>query len=134
MTTFATPATVPSAVSAAEAGVAAVHRYYQLVDAGDVAGLVALFTPSASYHRPGYAPMVGHAAMTAFYSGARVIREGAHTVTTAVAAGDQVAVHGRFAGTLHTGEEVALRFADFFHLAPDTRFTRRDTFFFAPLV
>jgi pimeloyl-ACP methyl ester carboxylesterase len=99
-----------------------------------LAEIAALFTPSASYHRPGYAPMVGHAAMTAFYSGARVIREGAHTVTAVVASGDQIAVHGRFEGTLRTGEEVALRFADFFHLAPDTRFTRRDTFFFAPLV
>lgn len=102
-----------------------------------MAALVALFTPEATYHRPGYAPMIGHAAMTAFYGGTRVIREGTHsiaTIATIVAADDRVAVRGSFAGTLHDGTAVDLRFSDFFELAPDGRFSRRDTFFFAPLV
>lgn len=113
---------------------ALVHRYYELVDAGDVGALVAMFTPDATYHRPGYEPMHGHEGLTAFYGGERVIREGRHTVATTVAAGDDVAVHGVFEGVLHDDREVTLRFCDFFVLESDGRFSRRDTFFFAPLV
>lgn len=111
-----------------------VGRYYELVDAGDVPGLVGLFTPDATYHRPGYDPLVGHEGLTAFYDGARVIREGRHTLSRVVATGGDVAVHGEFHGVLRDGAEVSLRFADFFQLAPDGRFARRDTFFFAPMV
>jgi ketosteroid isomerase-like protein len=112
----------------------AVLRYYDLVDAGDVTGLVGLFTPEATYCRPGYEPMVGHAALERFYRGERVIRTGKHTVTTVVAHGEQVAVNGEFDGELVDGRTVHLRFADFFLISGDGRFTRRDTFFFAPLV
>ncbi|MFC0070453.1 hypothetical protein ACFFQW_42150 [Umezawaea endophytica] len=38
------------------------------------------------------------------------------------------------AGVLHDGKEVSLRFSDFFEFTDDGRFSRRDTFFFAPLV
>lgn len=110
-----------------------VERYYELVDAGNVAGLVSLFTPDATYHRPGYAPMVGHAGLTDFYARHRVIKSGRHTLNSVVTDGDDVAVHGEFHGVGHDGNPIDLRFADFFTLAPDGRFTRRDTFFFAPL-
>ena len=52
---------------------AVVRRYYELVDADDVAGLVALFAPEAVYRRPGYEPLRGRAALTAFYSGTRAV-------------------------------------------------------------
>jgi len=111
-----------------------VHRYYQLVDQGDVPALVSLFTPDATYHRPGYEPLVGHEGLTRFYGQDRVIKEGAHTVSTVVADDDRIAVHGEFHGVLHDGREVGLRFADFFTVTAEGRFSRRDTFFFAPLV
>jgi steroid delta-isomerase len=114
--------------------VATVHRYYELVDAGDVTGLVNLFTEDATYHRPGYEPLEGRAGLARFYSQDRIIREGRHSVTTAVAAGSEVAVHGEFNGVLHDGTTVSLRFADFFTVTEDGYFDRRDTFFFAPLV
>ena len=76
---------------------APVTRYYDLVDANDVDGLVALFTPDATYERPGYEPMRGHSGLTAFYSGERIIASGAHTLTHTVVDGDEVAVQGRFA-------------------------------------
>jgi steroid Delta-isomerase len=117
-----------------ETGEDTVRRYYDLVDSGDVAGLVALFTPDAAYHRPGYQPMVGHEAMSSFYSGERVIKEGRHTLDTVVEHGSRIAVHGEFNGVLRDESTVSLRFADFFHIAEDGRFRRRDTFFFAPLV
>jgi len=113
---------------------ALVRRYYECVDAGDVAGLIALFAPDAQYHRPGYEPLVGHAALRRFYQGERVIAEGRHTVSELLVAGFKVAVHGEFHGVLHSGDRVGLRFADFFRLTPELTFARRDTFFFAPLV
>jgi ketosteroid isomerase-like protein len=111
-----------------------VRRYYELVDSGDIDGLVGLFAPHAVYHRPGYQPLVGHGDLRRFYQSQRVIDAGAHTLTRIVADGYDVAVNGEFAGVLRDGRQVRLRFADFFTLTPDLAFERRDTFFFAPLV
>jgi len=109
------------------------RRFYECVDGGDVPGLAAMFAPSGSYHRPGYEPFVGQDEITRFYSHGRKIRSGRHTVTSVVATGATMAVRGEFHGVLRDGNPVDLRFADFFDLGPDQRFTRRDTFFFAPL-
>ena len=114
--------------------VSTVRRYYELVDSGDVRGLIGLFAPDAHYYRPGYPPLVGHAELELFYHEQRVIREGAHVLGMVVAAGDDVAVHGEFKGVLRTGQQIAARFADFFSFAPDGHFARRDTFFFSPLI
>ncbi|WP_231632367.1 nuclear transport factor 2 family protein, partial [Streptomyces clavuligerus] len=118
----------------AEPGVSRVRRYYQLVDAGEVSALVALFAPDARYHRPGYRPIVGHAELERFYLDRRVIRSGVHTLTTVVASGDEIAVHGVFRGVLHDGDEVELRFADFFRMTPHGSIAARDTFFHVPAV
>lgn len=112
--------------SAAEA---AVRSYYQAVDADDVDTLIGLFAEEATYERPGYEPFVGHDALRAFYTGDRVIASGAHTVDALLVDGDQVAVHGRFEGTLKDGSASAVRFADFYVLDEQARFTRRTTFF-----
>jgi steroid Delta-isomerase len=113
---------------------ALVRRYYELVDSGDVPGVVGLFAPDACYCRPGYPALVGHAELELFYREQRVIKEGSHTIMIVVAAGRDVAVHGQFRGVLHDGQWIDARFADFFLLGLDGRFVRRDTFFFAPLV
>ena len=114
--------------------VSAARRYYALVDAGDVAGLVALFAPDSTYHRPGYPPLTGHAELERFYRDERVIDTGAHVLTGIVADGREVAVQGTFSGVLRDGKQVSLRFADFFTFGADGLVTRRDTYFFAPLV
>ncbi|MFF2548190.1 nuclear transport factor 2 family protein [Kitasatospora sp. NPDC058063] len=137
--TPAAPAPPESPIAAASPtapalGVSQVRRYYQLVDAGDVPALVALFTPDARYHRPGYRPMVGHAELERFYRDQRVIRTGVHTLATVVTTDDEVAVHGLFRGVLHDGGEVELRFADFFRMTPQGRIAARDTFFHVPAV
>jgi steroid Delta-isomerase len=111
-----------------------VLRYYELVDADDVDALVRLFTPDATYHRPGYPPLVGRADLEHFYRDQRVIDSGSHQIEKIVAAGSEVAVYGDFTGTLRDGSTATLRFADFFSLSQDLLFQRRDTFFFAPLV
>lgn len=111
-----------------------VMRYYELVDANDVTGLVDLFTADAVYHRPGYLPLRGRDELVRFYTNERVISTGHHTVTTMVLSGSHAAVNGEFSGELRDGQEVSLRFADFFEIGPGGRFSRRDTFFFAPMV
>jgi ketosteroid isomerase-like protein len=113
---------------------ARVQRYYELVDDGDIPGLLDLFAPDAVYERPGYPPMTGRAELDAFYSGERVIDSGKHTLREIVAGSDVVAVHGDFTGRLKDGTEVTVRFADFFAFGTDGRFRRRDTYFFSPSV
>lgn len=111
-----------------------VRRYYELVDANDVTGLVALFAPHATYCRPGYPPLVGRLELTNFYEADRVIEQGRHTLSAITADENSVAVQGDFHGRLKDGREVELRFADFFTFDADLCFERRDTYFFAPLV
>ena len=126
--------TMPTPAAAKVSPVSTVRKYYELVDAGNVRGLVGLFAPDAHYCRPGYPPLIGHHELELFYREQRVIREGAHVLSTVVAAGSDVAVHGEFKGVLMDGQQVSARFADFFAIAPDGRFARRDTFFFSPLI
>ncbi|MEU2391455.1 nuclear transport factor 2 family protein [Streptomyces sp. NPDC007369] len=123
-----------TAVRHLSADIEKVRAYYRLVDAGDIDGLTALFAPDAVYHRPGYPPLAGRTALDRFYRQERVIDRGRHTVTSVTAAAGDVAVQGDFQGELRDGSTVSLRFADFFTLSPDGLFTRRDTYFFSPLV
>lgn len=113
---------------------ACVRRYYELVDKGDIPGLIALFAPDAVYDRPGHRTFRGRAALDHFYRADRVIADGRHTLRTAVCDGATVAVQGEFEGVLKTGDNVRLRFADFFSIASDGLFSRRDTYFFTPMV
>lgn len=96
--------------------IALVRRYYELVDAGDNAGLVDLFDEHATYKRPGYAMFHGRADLTAFYESERIIASGAHTLGALFADGSRVAVEGTFAGVLKDGRSVTLPFSDFFEL------------------
>lgn len=112
----------------------AVRRYYALVDAGDVTGVVDCFAPDATYHRPDYDPMVGHAALTDFYGGERVIADGRHELDELVVDGRRVAVHGRFVGTLKDGSAARVGFADFWVLDDSGRAVTRRSFFDTPAV
>jgi steroid delta-isomerase len=110
-----------------------IRRYYSYVDANDVDALVALFQPDAVYRRPGYPEMTGHAEMASFYRSGRKFRAGSHAFTAVLDTGVRVAVHGEFSGELHDGTAMKLRFADFFEVGADGLFSRRDTYYFAPL-
>ncbi|WP_114202795.1 nuclear transport factor 2 family protein [Janibacter anophelis] len=112
----------------------ATRRYYALVDAGDVDGVVGCFAEDAVYHRPGYAPMEGRAALAEFYGGERVIADGRHELDEVVVEGRRVAVHGRFVGTLKDGSAARVGFADFWVLDEADRATERRTYFDAPAV
>jgi steroid Delta-isomerase len=111
-----------------------IRLYYRLVDSNDVEGLVELFAPDAVYQRPGYSPLTGRDELQKFYHRQRIIERGEHTLSCIVVRQPHVAIHGNFVGTLKDGRNVALRFAEFFIFGDDGLFSRRDTFFFTPLV
>ncbi|MEU2995014.1 nuclear transport factor 2 family protein [Streptomyces sp. NPDC001758] len=113
---------------------ALVRSYYSRVDAGDVEGLLDLFAAAAIYRRPGYAPMQGKQSLESFYRGERVIAHGRHEIFSVVAESPRVAVTGSFSGELKDGTQVHLDFADFFTVGVDGLFSRRETYFYAPLV
>lgn len=115
-------------------GPRAVRSYYDMVDLGDVEGLLHLFCEDAVYRRPGYAPLVGRRALRAFYSSERMIDHGKHELTELVAEAGKVAVRGTFSGELKDRRTVEVEFADFFVIEPSGQFSRRDTFFFVPSV
>ena len=79
-----------------------IRRYYEVVDAGDVEGVLDIFTDDATYCRPGYEPMAGREALRAFYSGDRVIESGRHSVTSLLIDGDEAFVRGEFNGCSRT--------------------------------
>lgn len=108
--------------------------YYDLVDAGDVEGVLGWFAEDAVYHRPGYAPMQGRGALAAFYGGERVIESGRHVLDEVIVEGSRVAVRGRFEGTLKDGSAAALGFADFIVYDPDGRACERRSYFEVPAV
>lgn len=122
------------AAQAASTGEDLVRSYYERVDVDDVDGILELFAPDAVYRRPGYEPMRGREAMEAFYRDERVIDHGRHTVVTVTEQMPRVVVSGTFTGTLKNGSRITLEFADFFTLGGGGRFSRRDTYFYAPLV
>lgn len=108
--------------------------YYRAVDAGDVEAVLAWFAEDGVYHRPGYAPMRGRAALAAFYGGERVIASGAHRVDQVVVQGSSAAVRGVFTGTLKDGSAVSIGFADFIDYDQAGRARERHSFFDVPAV
>lgn len=109
------------------------YRYYNLVDNGELEAMYDLFADDIVYDRPGYALLEGLAALREFYETERVIRAGVHTVCGLIDGGDRIAVEGEFAGTLHDGSEIHLRFSDFLTFRNEL-IVRRNTYFHSPLV
>lgn len=117
-----------------EEAIRLVERYYDLVDHNEIAGLLALFTTDVVYERPGYPPLRGIGELERFYRQDRVIESGKHSLRGVAVDKGLIAVHGDFEGRLRNGKDVCVRFADFFQVAQDGLFHRRDTYFFSPQV
>lgn len=64
---------------------ASARRYRQTVDSAGPDAMMALFDAETIYRRPGYAPIIGRAALLAFYGGQRVIAHGEHVIANLVA-------------------------------------------------
>lgn len=103
-----------------------VRRYYDLVDARDYDGLLALFADDVVYDRPGQGAIEGIDALERFYREERPLSEGDHALDAVVVDGDTAAVRGTFSG--RQGETtVSFGFADF-HTFDDGLIARRVTF------
>lgn len=111
-----------------------VRSYYELVDNDDVAGLLDLFAPDATYRRPGYDDLRGRSGLEAFYRHERIIESGRHTVLSCVVEQTEAFVRGSFVGTLTDGSSASLEFADYFSFDDARLIERRQSYFFAPLV
>jgi ketosteroid isomerase-like protein len=111
----------------------AVLAYYAHIDRGDVDAALTCFAVDAIYHRPGYEPFSGIAAIRAYYLDTRVIGTGAHRIHDVVYNDTMVAVRGSFCGESRSGEPLAVGFSDFWEFAGDMVSVRR-TFFDAPAV
>jgi uncharacterized protein len=96
---------------------ALVRRYYDLVDADDIEGLLGLFADTVVYERQGTATIRGKDELRRFYSDGRIIASGAHTLDEVLVGKVWVAVRGTFRGTLKNGDVVDLEFTDWFHVA-----------------
>jgi uncharacterized protein len=94
-----------------------VRTYYALVDAGRTADLLDLFTDDIVYERQGTPVIKGRAGLSRFYTAERTIAAGTHTLDEVLVGAEWVAVRGRFAGTLNTGEYVDVPFTDWHHIA-----------------
>lgn len=105
-----------------------IRGYYDLVDTRNLEGVLALFHPQIMYERGGQGAIHGIGELRNFFESGRLIREGRHELTTVLADGQHVAVRGQFSGTLHSGEAVTVRFADF-HEFKDGLIWRRYSYF-----
>lgn len=110
------------------------RHYYERVDADDVDAVLDWFADDAVYHRPGYDPMEGRAALADFYGGGRVIASGSHTLDDVLLDGRRVAVRGVFAGALKDGSLVRLGFSDFITYDEAGRAVERRSYFAQPAV
>lgn len=107
-----------------------VREMYRCIDANDVATFVSLFTEDAVYHRPGCAVLTGRDEIETYYLKERAIESGTLTVSRVLVSDGAAAVDGSFTGRLDDGRETGHRFAEIFEVAPDGRFSRRDSYVF----
>lgn len=91
--------------------------YFQLVDAGRIEEMYDLFDDAVVYRRAGLEPIVGKAAMRAFYEGPRGIASIRHDISTFVVDGDCVAIEGRARAALTDGGSFDRRIGEFFWFA-----------------
>ncbi|AXR74551.1 MULTISPECIES: nuclear transport factor 2 family protein [Auritidibacter] len=110
-----------------------VRSYYSTVDAGDPEATAALFATDATYHRPGYDPLVGPA-IAEFYRTERVIESGEHTVTEVLVDGLRASSRGVFNGVLKDGRAAEEGFADFWEFNEDGTIANRTSYFYRAAV
>jgi ketosteroid isomerase-like protein len=109
-----------------------VLSYYNNIDAGDIPAALACFGSTAVYRRPGYDPLVGRAAIEKFYAATRVVGPGKHQIEAIIESGDEVAVRGRFDGSLQDGSALHARWGDFWRFA-EGKVVERNSYFDAPV-
>lgn len=105
-----------------------IRGYYELIDAGKHEELLTLFDPRITYERGGTPTINGILQLREFYADVRIIEDGRHHVDQVLVNTDWAAARGCFEGKLKNGEQVALRFTDWFNFQ-DGRIIFRETIF-----
>ncbi len=91
-----------------------VLEYFRLVDAGRIEEMYSLFDDGIVYRRAGLEPIVGKAALRAFYEGPRGIDTIRHDIEIVAVEGDCVAIEGRSRAQLTGGGGFDRRIGEFF--------------------
>lgn len=111
---------------------ALIGTMFEIIDGRRWTELGEVFDAHCVYERPGFAQIVGLAALREFYETHRPIECGTHRIDLLVAEDEKVCASGRFVGFLRDGSELSLRFSDLYRLR-EARVVWRSTFFFTPL-
>lgn len=110
-----------------------IRELYAIVDERRWDELDRVFDAAIVYERPGYAPFEGLARVRRFYERERVIADGRHHLSSALAIGDEGASCGAFIGVDRSGARLEEQFAEFFRFR-DGKIVARKTFFFRPAI
>jgi len=101
-----------------------VLEYFRLVDQGRLDEMYGMYTDDIFYKRAGTEPIIGKAALIAFFQGPRGIDRIRHEMKVVAADGNCVAVEGRAQATLLSGGSFDRQIAEFFWFEGD-RISRR---------
>ncbi len=100
-------------------------RYYELVDRGDLEGVLALFSPDAVYDRPGHGRIQGADALRHFFLHERKLVSSRHDIRRFITDGDWVVAEGVAEARTEDGDEVKVAFVDVFRIEGDLIVERR---------
>jgi ketosteroid isomerase-like protein len=98
--------------------------YFRLVDQGRLDEMYDMYTDDIVYKRAGVEPIIGKAALIAFFQGPRGIDRIRHEMKVVAVEGNCVVVEGRAQATLLSGGSFDRQIAEFFWFEGD-RIARR---------
>lgn len=110
-----------------------VDRLFEAIDGRDWTALESMLDPTATYARPGYAPLVGAEQVMHFYRHVRIIRSGKHEVHGVIQGLNMLNYYGRFQGVAKDGRPLDVSFCDVCQINGGLLQHRR-TFFFVPAI
>lgn len=93
--------------------------YFRLVDEARLDEMFDMYTDDIFYKRAGVEPIIGKAALVAFFRGPRGIDRIRHEMTVVATEGNCVAVEGRARATLLNGGSFDRRIAEIFWFEGD---------------
>ncbi len=108
--------------------IAHVRRYFELMTAGDIAAVTALFAPGAEVLSPFLGRMEAPEFFARLGAASRASRLTVHDILLGTQS-DSAAVHFGYDWTMHSGEVLVFEGVDHFTFAPDGRFASLSIFY-----
>jgi uncharacterized protein len=91
------------------------------------------FSQAVVYHRPGFPVIGGLAALETFYKEQRQVRMGTHSIESLISDGDQMSCFGRLRGVATNGNNIDIRFAEWYQF-DNGKIVERATYFYEPSI